>query len=72
MEVECLTKNLPYLNLNISRTENGINKLQKVLEQKKVIEHTDCFHFTHITDKNLQFPLKNWQFSTFTTVSLHS
>ena len=27
MEAECLTKNLPYLNLNIFRTKNGRNKL---------------------------------------------
>ena len=27
MEEECLTKNLSYLNLNISRTKNGRNKL---------------------------------------------
>ena len=27
MEVECLTKTLSYLNLNISRTKNGRNKL---------------------------------------------
>ena len=33
---------------------------------------TDCFHFIQITEKNLQFPFKNWQFSTFTTFSLHS
>ena len=38
---------------------------------KEVIEHTDYFHFTQITDKNLQFSFKNWQFSTFTTFLLH-
>ena len=27
MEAKCLKKNLPYLNLNISRTKNGRNKL---------------------------------------------
>ena len=27
MEAECLTKHFPYLNLNISRTKNGRNKL---------------------------------------------
>ena len=27
MEAERLTKNLPYLNLNISGTKNGMNKL---------------------------------------------
>ena len=27
MEAECLMKNVPYLNLRISRTKNGINKL---------------------------------------------
>ena len=27
MEAECLTKTLSYLNLNISRTKNGRNKL---------------------------------------------
>ena len=27
MEAECLMKTLSYLNLNISRTKNGINKL---------------------------------------------
>ena len=26
MEAECLTKTLPYLNLNISRIKNGWNK----------------------------------------------
>ena len=31
-----------------------------------VIEHNDYFHFTQITDKNLQFSFKNWQFSMFT------
>ena len=71
MEAECLTKTLSYLNLNISRTKNSRNKLQKVLEQRRVIEHTDYSHFTQITDKNLQFSFKNWQFSTFTTFSLH-
>ena len=60
MEAEFLTKNLSYLNLNISRTKNGRNKLQKALEQCRVTEHTDCFHFTQITDKNSQFPFKNW------------
>ena len=29
------------------------------------------FHFAQITDKNLQFSFKNWQFSTFTTFLLH-
>ena len=37
-----------------------------------VIEHNDYFHFTQITDKNLQFSFKNWQFSMFTAFSLHS
>ena len=27
---------------------------------RRVTEHTDCFHFTQITDKNLLFPFKNW------------
>ena len=72
MEAKCLTKNLPCLNLNISRTKNGINKLKEVLEQGRVIEYTDCFHFTQLTDKNLQFPFKSWRFSTFTTFLLHS
>ena len=31
MEAECLMKNLPSLNLNISRAKNGRNKLQKAL-----------------------------------------
>ena len=33
---------------------------------------TYYFHFTEITDKNLQFSFKNWRFSTFTTFLLHS
>ena len=72
MEAECQTKNLPHLNLNISRTKNGIKKLWKTLEQGRYIEHMDCFHFTQITGKNLQFPFKYWQFSRFTTFSFHS
>ena len=43
MEAKCLTKNLPCLNLNISRTKNGINKLKEVLEQGRVIEYTYNF-----------------------------
>ena len=70
-EAECLMKTLSYLNLNISRTKNGRNKLQEVLEWRRVIEHTDCFHLTQITDKNSQFPLRNWWLSTFTTFLLH-
>ena len=45
---------------------------KKVLEQGRVTEHTDSFHFTQITDKNLQFPFENERFSTFTTFSVHS
>ena len=33
---------------------------------------TYCFHFTQITDKNLQFPFKNWQFSRLTRFLFHS
>ena len=44
----------------------------KVLEQGRVIKHTNRFHFTQITNKNLQFPFTNWRFSTFTTFSLYS
>ena len=40
MDEEFLMKNLPYLNLNTSRIKNSINKLQKILEQGRVIEHT--------------------------------
>ena len=39
---------------------------------RKSYKHTDCFHFTQITDKNLQFPFKNWRFSSFTMFLLHS
>ena len=56
MEAQCLTKNLPYLNLHISRTKNGRNKLQKVPEQGRVIELTV---FTQIPEKNSQFLFKN-------------
>ena len=71
IEVESLKKNLSYLNLNISRTKNGKNKLQKLIEQGRVIELTDCCHFTQKTEKNLQFPFKNGQFLTFTIFFLH-
>ena len=33
--------------------------------------NADCCQFTQITDKNLQSPFKNWQFSTFNKFSLH-
>ena len=33
------------------------NKKQVV--KRRVKEHTGCFHFTQIIDKNLQFPFKN-------------
>ena len=73
MEAKCLTTNLSYLNLNISRTRNGGNKCKKyILEQGRVTKHTDYFHFTQITYKNSQFAFKYWRFSTFTTFSLHS
>ena len=59
MEAECLTKNISYLNLNISRRKNGRNKLWKVLESGRVIEHTDSFYLTGITEKKTcNFPLK--------------
>ena len=51
IEAEYLMKNLSYLNLNIYRTKNGRNKLWKVLAQGRVIELTDHFHFTQITEK---------------------
>ena len=44
---------------------------KKILEQGSVIEYTDWFHFTQLTEKKLPFLLKNWEFSTFTTFSLH-
>ena len=71
MEAQCLMKNLSYLKINISRTKNDRNKLQKVLEQG-VVDDTDCFHLIQITNKNSQFIFKTWWFSTFTTFLLHS
>ena len=35
------------------------------------MEHTDCFHFPQITNKNSKFTFRRLQFSTFTTSSLH-
>ena len=71
MEAECLTKNLSYLNLNISKTKKKCKQAIKSTRTRKSY-WTHYFHFTQITDKNLQFPFKNWWFSTFTTFSLHS
>ena len=71
MEAECLTKNLSYLNLNISKTKKKCKQAIKSTRTRKSY-WTHYFHFTQITDKNLQFPFKNWRFSTFTTFSLHS
>ena len=31
-----------------------------LLEKGRVIEHTECFHFTQITDKYSQFSFKDW------------
>ena len=60
-----------HVQLQIFIQANKWDKLEKVIEQGRVIEHSDCFHFTQINNKNLQFPFKNGQFSTFTTVLLH-
>ena len=51
-----------------SRTKNGRNKLYL----KSARTHWLFSFYTQITDKNSQFPFKNWRFSTFTTFSLHS
>ena len=64
-------KKLAILEFMYLQKKNGRSKLKKVLEQGRVIDHTDCFHFTQTTHKNSQFPIKNWPFSTFTMFSLH-
>ena len=61
MEAECLTKNLSYLNLNISKTKKKCKQAIKSTRTRKSY-WTHYFHFTQITDKNLQFPFKNWRF----------
>ena len=32
------------------------------MHQRRIIEHTDCFHFTQITNKNRNLPSKSCEF----------
>ena len=70
MQAGCLMKNLLYLNLNISRQKMVEISCKKYQNKEELQKHTDCFHITQITDKNMQFTFKKLRFSTFTTFSL--
>ena len=64
-------KNLVILEFKYLQNKKWYKYAVKTARIKKRYR-TYYFHFTPITDKNSQFSLKYWWFSTFTMLSLHS